>query len=878
MENENKSTVYCVLSHTHWDREWYQPFEKFRLKLCDLINNLFKILEKYPDYVFHLDAQTIVLEDYVEIYPENEEKLKGYVRSGNIIVGPWYVQNDFYLSSGEATVRNLMIGIKLADKFGKCATVAYTPDQFGLCSQLPQIFKEFGIKYHLFGRGYAFFDKVGDTIVQRNTSINLDWQSPDGSSVCSTMMPFWYNNIQRVPEKLDKALWKLNNLKERFKKRTSSPYLLLMNGVDHLEAQDDLFPIIEELNRHLEGGERIVQCTMEEALRLNEPYIDKTVCGELREGREVNILSGVFSCRTDIKKINFEAQNMLEHKVEPLYAMLNIFGADLYPRGEIGYMWKKLIPNHAHDSICCCSNNSVMKHMQDRYLQICELGEELIERGAKFLNHHIERSVERGSYYLTLINTNQTPYTGVVECELNVNVNEAKGGIEILDPDGKAVDFVILNKETSVLSTFSPLNLPGTVDVVNYKIQLFASSVPSFGYANYTVRVTDSERECGGDCPVLENEHIKVDFEGKRVNMLDKKTGKYYTDLLKFEDVGDNGNVYFFVPMKNDSPILATLEEITPIYTNPLKSAVSLKYTLTLPSGKTEDKRSTDSVTNKIEAVLSLGRGDKALSVDLTLENNAKYHLTRALINTDVDDTISYSSSVYDVIERDSRDVNMTVRTCYTQPTNGFVYKKAENHGIAVYTKGIYEYDNEENKLIKLSLLRSVDMIAGGVSDPKAWGVSDDLMLTSFSLSFAIMPFDGNDGAIPSLEQRINYQPVYYFDSTDTRMFAGGRPTVQDGDVGELYFPKDGYASLRLPHSGSALSVKKELCVSALKRAENSKNIILRLYNPTSTDISSPINSNGLSVSRTNLSETITLPYDETVGKKKIATLVLDLK
>ena len=99
-----------------------------------------------------------------------------------------------------------------------------------------------------------------------------------------------------------------------------------------------------------------------------------------------------------------------------------------------------------------------------------------------------------------------------------------------------------------------------------------------------------------------------------------------------------------------------------------------------------------------------------------------------------------------------------------------------------------------------------------------------------------------------------------------------------DGDVGELYFPKDGYASLRLPHSGSALSVKKELCVSALKRAENSKNIILRLYNPTSTDISSPINSNGLSVSRTNLYETITLPYDETVGKKKIATLVLDLK
>ena len=878
MKNNCDNTVYCVISHTHWDREWYQPFEKFRLKLCDLINNLFKIIEKYPNYIFHLDAQTIVLEDYVEIYPENEEKLKGYIKSGNIIVGPWYVQNDFYLSSGEATVRNLMIGIKLADKFGKCAMVAYTPDQFGLCSQLPQIFKQFDIKYHLFGRGYAFFDKVGDTFVPKNTSINLNWQSPDGSSVCSTMMPFWYNNIQRVPEKLNKALWKLNNLKERFKKRTDSPYLLLMNGVDHLEAQDDLLPIIDELNRNLEGGERIVQCAMEEALRLNEPYINKTVCGELREGREVNILSGVFSCRTDIKKINFEIQNMLEHKVEPLYAMLNIFGADFYPRGEIGYMWKRLIPNHAHDSICCCSNNSVMKHMKDRYLSISEIGEELIERGAKFLNHHIERDAESGTYYLTLINTNQTPYTGVVECELNVNLDEARGGIEILDHEGKVVDFVIQNKEISVLSTFSPLNLPGTVDVVNYKIQLFAESVPPFGYTNYTVRVTDSERENSGACPVLENEYIKVDFDCNRVNVLDKNTGKYYTDLLKFEDVGDNGNVYYFVPMENDPPIGAALEEITPLYQNSLKSAVSLKYTLTLPSGKAENTRSHDTVANKIEAVLSLGRGDKALSVDLTLENNAKYHLTRALINTDVDDTIFYSSSVYDVIERDSRDVNMTVRTCYTQPTNGFVYKKAKNHGLAVYTKGIYEYDNEENKIIKLSLLRSVDMIAGGVSDPKAWGVSDDLMLTSFNLSFAIMPFDGNDSAIPSLEQRINYQPVYYFDSTDTRMYAGGRPTVQDGDVGELYFPRDDYASLKLPHVGSAISVKEEVCVSALKRAENSQNVVLRLYNPAKTDISNPISANGLTVSRTNLSESISLPYDERIGKKKIDTLVLHLK
>ena len=29
-----------VVSHTHWDREWYQTFQQFRIRLIDLINNL----------------------------------------------------------------------------------------------------------------------------------------------------------------------------------------------------------------------------------------------------------------------------------------------------------------------------------------------------------------------------------------------------------------------------------------------------------------------------------------------------------------------------------------------------------------------------------------------------------------------------------------------------------------------------------------------------------------------------------------------------------------------------------------------------------------------------------------------------------------------
>lgn len=145
----------CVISHTHWDREWYFPLELMRLRLVDLLDHCCALLAEEPTYVFHLDAQTIVLEDYLSIRPEMRGELEKYVRQGRLIVGPWYLQNDFYLTSGEATVRNLLEGRRVAQRFGRCANVGYCADQFGLISQLPQILRGFGIDNCIFGRGAA---------------------------------------------------------------------------------------------------------------------------------------------------------------------------------------------------------------------------------------------------------------------------------------------------------------------------------------------------------------------------------------------------------------------------------------------------------------------------------------------------------------------------------------------------------------------------------------------------------------------------------------------------------------------------------------------------------------------------------------------------
>ena len=870
--------TFCVISHTHWDREWYQSFEKFRMRLCDLINNLFDILDNYPDYIFHLDAQTIVLEDYLQVYPENEKKLKDYIKSGNIVVGPWYVQNDFYLSSGEATVRNLLIGSEIAEKFGKCAKVGYTPDQFGLCSQLPQIFNKFDIKYHLFGRGYIPYKLTENGAERMNPDINFFWQSPDGSRVCSTLMPAWYNNAQRITPDIDKAIERINITEEEFSKRTNSPYFFLMNGVDHLEAQDDLLPILEKINSQFDENREIAQYNMEDALKANEPYIKDVVEGELRYGPENSILAGTFSTRVELKKINFETQNMIEHQIEPLYSMISLLGADIYPENQIRFMWKSLIPNHAHDSICCCSTPNVMKHMTDRYLSINEIGEELLLRGKRFINHHITRNVSGdGVYYLTVINTNQTTYSGVMECEIDIKLEDANKGFKIFAPDGKEIPYTIMDKEATVFTTISPLNLPGNIDVMTYKIQFLAEDIPGFGYVNYTVKTGyDYTESPNGE--LLENEYIKIDIDRDKINLLDKTNNKVYNDILTFEDIGDKGESYVFGSFEGDCPIKAVLNRIEEKYCNPFKSAVKLYYTIDVPEAKNEESRCGKIVQNKLEVTLSLGQNDRAVTMDVKIENNSKYHLTKAVINTGIDNTVSYASSVYDIIERNSKDIIKEIRTCCSQPVNGFVYKKTDENGIAVFTKGLYEYDNEYNSLIKLSLLRSTDMISFGYGSntAKAWAVEDNLMLGTTEVSFAIMPFDGDAKNIPAIEQNINAQPLYMFDSTDIHMFSGGRPAVQDTEIPELYFPKDKYENLNLPHEGQLMEINKGVCVTALKKAEKSKDIVLRVYNPTDTEITDIVSmKTNKELSKTNLAESLVLVYDNKIAEKEIQTLII---
>ena len=78
-----------LVSHTHWDREWYRTFESFRARLVDTIDRVLELLATDPGFRFLLDGQTIVLEDYLDVRPQRRKALEDAVSAGRIAIA-WY--------------------------------------------------------------------------------------------------------------------------------------------------------------------------------------------------------------------------------------------------------------------------------------------------------------------------------------------------------------------------------------------------------------------------------------------------------------------------------------------------------------------------------------------------------------------------------------------------------------------------------------------------------------------------------------------------------------------------------------------------------------------------------------------------------------------
>jgi alpha-mannosidase len=352
-----------LVPHTHWDREWYEPFSVFSERLVGMMDTLLDLVaDGFPH--FHLDGQTAMIDDYLERRPGRADELASRVRAGRLSAGPWVTQMDEFLVSGESHVRNLRMGLERARELGADPRVGYLPDQFGHAGQMPRILRDAGLGWALVWRGVP-------AAIDRST---FRWRSTDGSAeVLCEYMPFGYSAGARLmqahePEALAAAI---RAEIDRMRPFLVDDRLLIMVGYDHAGPDATLPERLERAAPFLPGIDARIGGIDEhvDGRQLGDLPV---WTGELRSSARAHLLPNVVSARAPQKLERGRVETLLERHVEPVAASA--------PKEELRRAWTLMLWNGAHDSACGCSHDQVAADVDARFAEARTIADEILER------------------------------------------------------------------------------------------------------------------------------------------------------------------------------------------------------------------------------------------------------------------------------------------------------------------------------------------------------------------------------------------------------------------------------------------------------------------------------------------------------------------
>ena len=479
MTTEHKPRTFTVISHTHWDREWYQPFEQFRLRLVRMMDALIDLLERDPEFRhFAVDGQTVPLDDYLEIRPDRRETIERLVRDGRLLVGPNYMLPDEFLIGGEAWVRNLMFGIRSARRYGAVMRVGYSPDAFGHIAHLPAILRGFGLDSVLIWRGVS----------KEATTSEFRWQAPDGSEVLAVHFPYGYGFMATLPEDEGQLKSVLGTQRTLLEPLATTSHVLVPNGTDHLPAHEGLSGVIRTANAMLDGDRMVhgsyPQFVADVRKELGDRYQElPLISGELRSSERSVILAGVLSTRIWLKQRYATCEDLLARFAEPLVAWAHLLRGEgdeervASDRGLLHEAWKQLLQNGPHDSVTGCSVDPVYNDVAIRF----QRSEQIADALAAEAQREIALAVAKpGEETVLVYNSEHGPRTDV--CHVRLADEPGKTPVKVIDDAGNEAPLQVIERGGT-----SPMDRRERVVAA-----FVAADVPGFGYKSFRVERADA--------------------------------------------------------------------------------------------------------------------------------------------------------------------------------------------------------------------------------------------------------------------------------------------------------------------------------------------------------------------------------------------------
>lgn len=805
-----------IISHSHWDREWYLPYEKHHMLQIEFMDTLIETLESDNKFrSFHLDGQTIMLEDYLQVRPNKKEVLKKLIMEGRLKVGPWYVLQDEWLTSSEANVRNLLVGCRDAKEYGDVCKIGYFPDSFGNIGQAPQILKGTGIDAAVFGRGVkptGFNNKVEDGNDFESKYSELYWESPDGSKVLGILFANWYCNGMEIPTDEDESRKYWGEKIKEAEKYASTEHLLFMNGCDHQPVQTDLSEALDTARRIYPEID-FVHSNFEDYIKeVNESKREDlaVVKGELRSQQTDGwyTLANTASSRIYLKQMNSRCQMLYEKIAEPLATIVYKEGLN-YPHELFIYGWKTLMQNHPHDSICGCSVDDVHREMITRFKKAENIALHIIDESLKFLSNKIDRSIfeniNKDAKPFFIVNPSGYNKDGVVEIELEVEKNYFRDSdlrncvnktnetklpkYKIIDSKGNVVPGTV--KELANRFNYDlpkdKFRQPYISKVV--KISMEIEKIPQFGWESFALIPT--EEKDTEKCSLFINENeienkfykLKINKNGS-INVHHKESDNTYEELCIYEDCGDIGNEYIFMKPIGDKEITTRddIAQIKILEDNEFRAIIEVTNKIVIPKSADslleeeianliefkdrKSKRSIEFNEMKIITTYTVERLSRGIKVKTRFNNNSLDHRLRVLFKTNVNSEYHYADSIFEVAKRDNRPSNVWENPSNTQHQQSFVNVHDYTHGLTIANRGLNEYEilANDNNTIALTIHRGVRELGdwGVFMTPEAQCLGDQVV------EFEIIPHGNDEDLFNSYKEAYKFQLDNFYHEIST--------------------------------------------------------------------------------------------------------------
>ncbi|MCG8525256.1 MAG: glycosyl hydrolase-related protein [Opitutales bacterium] len=875
---ENRIQYIKVVSNTHWDREFRKSFERTRHGLLRMMDTTLEILENDPEFhSFTLDGHSILIDDYLELRPEKKALVQDLLAQGRLVAGPYYTLAEEFSIGQEALVRNLIWGRKTVEKHkGKVGTVAYTPSSWGQTGQLPQILLDFGIDKMMFYRGISHHESKAEYLwqapdgsrvyasrfaiyarynwyylvhrmVSRGTQFDKTYhwgahhecpvRLADGESEADPSFDLQKPALSYDAQQLKPAI---ESMIEAEGAHFTTPVFLAMNGHDISAPHPLESQVISDAKKQFEGRYDIEHCDLERFWESMLPHFDAesatVLTGErrayLKEGMWTFLFPGTISARTYLKQQDAKASNRLVYLAEPLACLSHQSGMSSQ-KSNLDRAWTYLMSNHTHDANGGCAPDAVCKDMEYRYRKTTDLANITIESSLSYVATNLSSDGQSSEVQQLLVyNPLPHPHSIVTTVDLEVAHASDAQSVELISEQGDVVNFQPISCQPSSVFVDSIWEVPTILASKRMRFYAEFKNLPAMGYRTYEIRPRDVERRMTTSLitgpNTMENEFLKLKLNSDgTIDLENKATGKCYERINYLLDDGETGNAWQHESPAKDQIFnsLGCQAKLSITLDGPLVSTLTACYDFELPADYADgSQRSSSLISNPVQINYTLEKGSPLVKVEVELDNRAKDHRLRAAFPTLLKSDYSVADSHFDVVKRSIElpDSNGWVEEVQgTQPLQTFVDLHDDQQGLAIFSKGLFEYEilhHRSSNTIALTLLRAC-RIKLKVSEEKISELPDEGIQCPGKQRFeyAIFPHEGD-----YLKGQVPQQAKQY--------------------LNDLKLMQCGKGSGILPHQQSLLHIENpDIQLSAFKPSEDGDGYILRVFNTSESDSSTVV-------------------------------------